>query len=200
MKFFTLSMLASALVADAFSPQAIFPVSRASSSQSELSMAKNVVDLNGMMRPLSTLAVAASLAFNPIAASAHDNYLVQDSMITSSSIQVSEAIKVLDMGLPSYGDLKDPKASAAAIKGVEPTEASPGSSSSVVPSKRAGAGNALYSAKKAKPAKKERVLVEKSEEEKQKDDTKLNGVIYTDMSMPSYSDSSSSGTRSKFAL
>ncbi len=102
-------------------------------------------------------------------------------------------------GLPSYGDLKDPKASQTAIKGVEPEKES-STSSSVIPTKKSGGGNALYAAKKTKPAKKERVLVEKSPEEKEKDDKKIDNVIFSDMSMPSYSDSAPSAKKSKFAL
>ena len=61
-------------------------------------MAKNDLGLfSDIMRPFGTLAVAASLAFNPIIASAQENNVYQDSSIASSSVQVSETIKVLDM-------------------------------------------------------------------------------------------------------
>ena len=41
---------------------------------------------------------------------------------TSSTVNVAEAIKILDMGLPSYGDIKDSKASVSNVKSLS-TEA-----------------------------------------------------------------------------
>lgn len=200
MKFCSLFLLSAPLAADAFAPLAS---PRRTSSSTEMNMAKNDLGLfSDIMRPFGTLAVAASLAFNPIIASAQENNVYQDSSIASSSVQVSETIKVLDMGLPSYGDIAMPKASQSAFKGVvvEPEkELTP--SSSVLPTKKSGGnGNALYAAKKAKPAKKERVYVEKTAEDKERDDAKIDNVNFSDMSMPSYSDNASGAKRSKFAL
>ena len=95
MKFCSLFLLSAPLAADAFAPLAS---PRRTSSSTEMSMAKNDLGLfSDIMRPFGTLAVAASLAFNPIIASAQENNVYQDSSIASSSVQVSETIKVLDM-------------------------------------------------------------------------------------------------------
>ena len=97
MKFCSLFLLSAPLAADAFAPLAS---PRRTSSSTEMSMAKNDLGLfSDIMRPFGTLAVAASLAFNPIIASAQENNecQYQDSSIASSSVQVSETIKVLDM-------------------------------------------------------------------------------------------------------
>ena len=97
MKFCSLLLLSAPLAADAFAPLAS---PRRTSSSTEMNMAKNDLGLfSDIMRPFGTLAVAASLAFNPIIASAQENNecQYQDSSIASSSVQVSETIKVLDM-------------------------------------------------------------------------------------------------------
>jgi ABC-type maltose transport system permease subunit len=95
MKFCSLFLLSAPLAADAFAPLAS---PRRTSSSTEMNMAKNDLGLfSDIMRPFGTLAVAASLAFNPIIASAQENNVYQDSSIASSSVQVSETIKVLDM-------------------------------------------------------------------------------------------------------
>ena len=95
MKFCSLLLLSAPLAADAFAPLAS---PRRTSSSTEMNMAKNDLGLfSDIMRPFGTLAVAASLAFNPIIASAQENNVYQDSSIASSSVQVSETIKVLDM-------------------------------------------------------------------------------------------------------
>ena len=150
-----------------------------------------------MKKEIGTFAVAASLLLSPISATAHE---YNNNFIKSSSMQVSEAIKVLDMGLPSYGDISSPKASTESIKGVEPPkkEESP-TGSSVVPTKKGG--SALYPAKEKKAAKpsKKSVAVDAAptKEEKEK---KEDGVFYVDMSMPTYDNSSGGKKKSAFAL
>lgn len=185
-----------------------------------------------ILRPFGTLAVAASLAFSPVSvsASAQDLYQYETSSssisststststgssITSSSMQVSETIKVLDMGLPSYGDISAPKTSKNAIKGVEAErekekvkEGASTSASTSTSTKKAG-GSTLF------PTKEKKTTANKKTEKKQaaekatataapleikKDDKKEENLKFVDMAMPSYSDNASAPKKSKFAF
>ncbi len=105
-------------------------------------------------------------------------------------------------GLPSYGDISNPKATQTSIQGVTPSADNSDSGSSIgLPTKKSGGGNALYAAKKAKPEPKKKVVIEKTAEEKEADEKKpLDTVRFNDMSMPSYSDTASGPRKSKFAL
>ncbi len=91
MKLTSLLFLSSPLAAYAFVPAA------SSRACTEVNAANDNRDFVEALRPFGTLVVAASLAFSPISASALDNHFDETNAITSSSFQVSEAIKVLDM-------------------------------------------------------------------------------------------------------
>lgn len=195
MKLLALVLISSNVAVNAFAPQTSITCDAAISTK----MSKNDHDFSDVLRPFGTLAVAASIAFSPISSSAQELISYQDRSFGSSSVQLSENIKVLDMGLPSYGEISNPKASQEKIKGVEPPKEA-ATSSSVIPTKKSG-GSSLYPSKKAKPAKKERVYIEKSTEEKEADEKKYaNDAKFVDMSMPSYGDSASGSKKSAFAL
>jgi len=170
------------------------------------------MNMADILRPFGTLAVAASLAFSPVSASAQQD-LYQYSSITSSSMQVSETIKVLDMGLPSYGDISAPKSSRNAIKGVEAErekekekEKEGATSTSVLPTKKAG--STLF------PTKEKKTTVKKTEKKQaaasatatsapleiKKEDKKEENLKFVDMAMPSYSENASAPKKSKFAF
>lgn len=206
---YSLVLIVGPLSANAFAPHVSSSASTSTSSRANmntnLNMAqKDTNDFSDILRPFGTLAIAASLAFCPISVSAqgydYETPQAQMNSITSSSVQVSENIKVLDMGLPSYGDIADPKAGQSKIKGVVPEpEKEETGSSSVLPSKKSS-GNVLFSSKKAKPAKKERVRIDKTAEEKEQDDKKPLNAKFVDMSMPTYESSASGAKKSAFAL
>ena len=178
------------------------------------------MNMADILRPFGTLAVAASLAFSPVSASAQDLYQYETSSsssttgssITSSSMQVSETIKVLDMGLPSYGDISAPKSSRNAIKGVEAErekekekeKEGATTSTSVLPTKKAG--STLF------PTKEKKTTVKKTEKKQaaasataapleiKKEDKKEENLKFVDMAMPSYSENASAPKKSKFAF
>ncbi len=92
MKFALVSLLALHLVAEAFA----FAPSTPSASFTQLNMKKESngnVNVNDILKPFGTIAIAASIALSPISASAQD----QDTPFLSSSIQLSESVKLLDM-------------------------------------------------------------------------------------------------------
>ena len=205
---YSLALIVGPLSANAFAPHVSSSASTSTSSRASMNTNLNMAqkdknDFGDILRPFGTLAIAASLAFCPISVSAqgydYETPQAQMNAITSSSVQVSEAIKVLDMGLPSYGDIADPKASQSKIKGVPEPQKEETGSSSVLPSKKSS-GNVLYSSKKAKPAKKEKVRIEKTAEEKEQDDKKPLNAKFVDMSMPTYDSSASGAKKSAFAL
>ena len=93
MKTYTAVALSMPLVASAFAPSGyIKPSTR--TTETKMSMAADENVMRGALRQFGTLAIAASLAFNPIAAVAQESF---QSPIYSSSVQISETIKVLDM-------------------------------------------------------------------------------------------------------
>lgn len=77
----------------------------------------------------------------------------------SSSVEVAETIKTLDMSLPSYGDVKDAKASIENVKSLEAKSAGGsggGSSAGIIQKRKKGGGSGAslgYStgSKKSKP-------------------------------------------------
>lgn len=77
----------------------------------------------------------------------------------SSTVNVAEAIKVLDMGLPSYGDIKESKASVSNVKSLS-TEAT-----GMMSKSKRSSGDASFEEKKpvapkqaSTPASKERYV------------------------------------------
>eukprot|EP00558_Chaetoceros_sp_UNC1202_P005659 CAMPEP_0197246666 /NCGR_PEP_ID=MMETSP1429-20130617/19315_1 /TAXON_ID=49237 /ORGANISM="Chaetoceros sp., Strain UNC1202" /LENGTH=204 /DNA_ID=CAMNT_0042707387 /DNA_START=38 /DNA_END=652 /DNA_ORIENTATION=+ len=160
--------------------------------------------MNALFRPLGTVAIAASLAFSPIAANAQELHQYQQSPLSSSSVQISETIKVLDMGMPSYGSIADPRAKQDSIKAAEPDKDK--STTGVLSSKSSGSAGGMFassggSKKKAAAAaqKKDKVALERTQKvEVEKDE--ISNVVTIDMSMPSYSDNAASKKKSVFAL
>lgn len=61
-----------------------------------------------------TASVVSFHATNALAAPANDPNLLH----FSSSIQIADSVRIMDMSLPSYGDLKDAKASVANVEGL----------------------------------------------------------------------------------
>mmetsp|Transcript_3577 Transcript_3577/g.5465 ORF Transcript_3577/g.5465 Transcript_3577/m.5465 type:complete len:265 (+) Transcript_3577:2-796(+) len=222
MKICSFAICSSLSTAAAFAPTRFSqPAAATSTSTQQLNLSKDM-NMADILRPFGTLAVAASLAFSPVSASAQDLHQYDtsssiDSSITSSSMQVSETIKVLDMGLPSYGDISAPKSSTNAIKGTEAEKEKEGAkSTSVLPTKKAGSpmfptGSAKEKKEKAPSAKAEKKQAAKAEKKqaaaaapveikKEKEDKKDENVKFVDMSMPSYSDNASGPKKSAFAL
>lgn len=75
---------------------------------------------DNLLRPFGAVLVAASLVFNPGSAvgAGIENTAYGFSVsspVTSSSLQVAEEIKLLDMSLPSYGSISDPKANTDSV-------------------------------------------------------------------------------------
>jgi len=158
-----------------------------------------------LLHALGTLTVAASfLTFQPNNVQAMD-FMTNDAVL-SSSIQLSEEIKVLDMSLPSYGSISAPKSGQEAIKGVEVDPNKPSTSTSastsVLPTKKKGGGAiSLYSSGSSKKKETKKAVASSApaapKEEKQESGP---AVITVDMSMPSYGDTTAKKEKSVFAL
>lgn len=120
-------------------------------------------------------------------------------LAASSSVQIAEQIKVLDMGLPSYGAISSPKAEQTAIKGVEA-----GNIAGVVAAKSSGGGGggggvSMFSSggsKKETAMKKEK----KAKIEKEKEEKKDEKIVIMDMALPSYGDNASIKSKNAFAF
>ena len=94
MKLFCLFSLP--LAATAFAP----PTGQRIQTEMNMAKANSNKDVENVLRPFGILTVAASIALSPVNALAQD---YQQSSFESSSIQVSEAIKVLDMVGSQWG-------------------------------------------------------------------------------------------------
>jgi hypothetical protein len=165
-------------------------------------------EFDNLQRTLGAFAFALSLVvLNPsISASAgaypmspSSNYISSSAGSSSTSIQIAEAIKILDMSLPSYGEIAPPKASVDAIKGIQPDK-EPASTTSVLSAKKS-AGSAK---KKANSEKKAKVIISDSVETTAYSDKQeikeLDSIKFMDMSMPSYSESATVTKKNMFAL
>jgi hypothetical protein len=180
------------------------PTSSLPSSSKQQEHSNHHDEFDNLQHALGVFAIAASIVLCNPAISVAGVYPTGSSNISgissagSSTIQIAEAIKVLDMSLPSYGDIASPKASLDAIKGVEPEKESTTTATSVLPAKKT-AGS-----KKTKPDKKSKVMISESVEnaaDSSKNDKKeQDSMKYVDMSMPSYSESATVTKKGMFAL
>lgn len=118
---------------------------------------KNTSKLPMQMKREDFLKVAAAtLAFRPYVANGQE-------------------IKVMDMSLPSYGSISDPKSDLDALKGSEL-----GSVKREASSKKSGGGNKTTSSKQQRAAKATVSAAEKAEEDR------ISKLKFVDTSMPSY--------------
>lgn len=148
---------------------------------------------------LGAFLIAASLVWNPITVEAHpvpgDPVSLSPFSSSSSSIQLAESIKVLDMSLPTYGAISSPKATQESIKGVEP-EKETATSTSILPSKKSTSSKKIKSEKKST-----KVISDIGDTTNSSDDEKKDlSIKFMDMSMPSYSESATTSKKSVFAL
>jgi len=154
-----------------------------------------------VLRSVFSMTTLVTIAFNVgmTPSNALDVDLPLASSSISSSISLSEEVKLLDMSLPSYGSISDPKAKQEAIKGVEPESDKKASSGIISSKKKAGGILASTSSSKSKPPKKEKpkVAVDNDDVQEKKEQSKIATV---DMSMPSYSDNVTAKEKSVFAL
>jgi hypothetical protein len=133
---------------------------------------------------LSILCIGAALFCNPAASTASiadSSTVIMPSMSftsssTSSSFILGEEIKILDMSLPSYGAISDPKqADLDSLKKDLPKNVP-----ALISKKESSTAATKASSKKAK-----KVVIKKEEE----DDEKTKNLKILDMTLPSYTDS-----------
>ena len=135
---------------------------------------------------LSILCIGAALICNPAASTASiadSSTVITPSLLSSSSSPLSsstfvvgEEIKILDMSLPTYGAISDPKkADLDSLKKDLPRNVP-----AVIAKKESTSAAKASSAKKAK-----KVVIQKEDD----DDEKTKNLKILDMSLPSYSES-----------
>lgn len=118
---------------------------------------RNASEVSMKMKREDFLKVAAAtLAFKPYVANGQE-------------------IKVMDMSLPSYGSISDPKSDLDALKGSEL-----GSVKREASSKKSGGGNKTTTSKQQKAVKTTVSAAEKAEEDR------VSKLKFVDTSMPSY--------------
>jgi len=163
--------------------------SKAVLAMHELGNDENTVIKDSLLRPFGTILVAASLVFNPGMAGANENASFSMSSVPSSSLHVAEEIKLLDMSLPSYGSISDPKANQDSIDFVEQKKPD---RAAVAAAKKKSGGNPLV-ATKSKPMKQQRAIeprktVEKRERTAESEETNKVDVRSSYKSRPVYID------------
>lgn len=146
------------------------------------------------MQLLGGIVLSSVLAFGggtPAPAHASD----ASTLLPQPSLLVAETIKTLDMGLPSYDDVSDAKASVETVNSlsVEPSKSDSGGGSKRAKSS-ASKEEKINAKKEAQAAK------QKAREEFEKE--KLGGIKVetVDFSVPSYGDSTAQQQRSAFSL
>lgn len=204
--------------------------SKAVLAMHEMGNDKNTMIKDICLRPFGTMLVASSLVFNPGMTGAIENPNFTMFSVPSSSLQVAENIKVMDMSLPSYGLVSDPNSNQDVIEFVKETKPDKTSKKPVEKRERRVAEEtrekdvlnsyksrpvftgkdevSIEEKKKEKELKKaEKKTVKKGEgkevvvkAEKKGEGIDLKDVKIVEMGMPSYDDSTATKQKSVFAL
>ena len=114
--------------------------------------------------------------------------------MTSSSVVISDALKTLDMSLPSYDDISDATASVETVKSlyVEPTQEEGGF--------LGGGPKRMSGSEKASKKKEAAAAKQKAREAFEKENFAGSKVEVVDMSVPNYDQSTAQKQKSAFSL
>jgi len=121
---------------------------------------KNTVINDVFLRPFGTMLVAASLILNPGSSGAVEHASFSMSQVASSSLQIAEEIKLLDMSLPTYGSISDPKANQESIEFVKQKKEDNNAGAAAAAAKKKPGNNPLV-VTKSKPMKEQKPAVER---------------------------------------